>query len=38
VVLATDHGDLDYDTVVKHARYVFDCRHRLATSERIESL
>jgi UDP-N-acetyl-D-glucosamine dehydrogenase len=28
VVVLTDHDDLDYDFVAKHARYVFDTRHR----------
>jgi UDP-N-acetyl-D-glucosamine dehydrogenase len=30
VVLLTDHDAFDFDEVVKHARYYFDCRHRLA--------
>lgn len=38
VLLVTDHGDVDYDLVVKSARYVFDCRRRMVPSERIESL
>jgi UDP-N-acetyl-D-glucosamine dehydrogenase len=28
VVVLTDHDDIDYDLVSKHARYVFDTRHR----------
>ncbi|GGN32779.1 UDP-N-acetyl-D-glucosamine dehydrogenase [Actinoplanes campanulatus] len=27
-VILTDHDDFDYDMVVRHARYVFDCRNR----------
>jgi UDP-N-acetyl-D-glucosamine dehydrogenase len=30
VVLITDHDGFDYDTVLRHARYVLDTRHRLA--------
>ena len=30
VVLLTDHDAFDFDDIVKHARYFFDCRHRLA--------
>ena len=28
VVVLTDHDDIDYDFVSKHARYIFDTRHR----------
>jgi UDP-N-acetyl-D-glucosamine dehydrogenase len=28
VVVLTDHDDIDYDLIPKHARYVFDTRHR----------
>ncbi len=28
VVVLTDHDDIDYDLVARHARYVFDTRHR----------
>jgi UDP-N-acetyl-D-glucosamine dehydrogenase len=28
VVVLTDHDDIDYGLVTKHARYVFDTRHR----------
>jgi UDP-N-acetyl-D-glucosamine dehydrogenase len=30
VVLLTDHDAFDYEDIIKHARYFFDCRHRLA--------
>lgn len=30
VVLITDHDGFDYDMITTHARYVFDCRHRLS--------
>ncbi|MEU6232587.1 nucleotide sugar dehydrogenase [Kitasatospora sp. NPDC047058] len=30
VVLLADHDDFDYDVVTAHARYVLDCRRRLA--------
>jgi UDP-N-acetyl-D-glucosamine dehydrogenase len=30
VVLLTDHDAFDVDDIRTHARYVFDCRHRLA--------
>jgi UDP-N-acetyl-D-glucosamine dehydrogenase len=30
VVLLTDHDAFDYDEIVRHARYFFDCRHRMA--------
>jgi UDP-N-acetyl-D-glucosamine dehydrogenase len=30
VVLLTDHEAFDYDLVCQQARFVFDCRHRLA--------
>jgi UDP-N-acetyl-D-glucosamine dehydrogenase len=29
VVLLTDHDAFDFDSIVKHAPYFFDCRHRL---------
>ena len=29
VMVLTDHDELDYELVAEHARYVFDCRHRL---------
>ncbi|AXE88776.1 nucleotide sugar dehydrogenase [Streptomyces sp. Go-475] len=38
VVVVTDHSAFDYDAITASARYVFDCRHRLTPSERIESL
>jgi UDP-N-acetyl-D-glucosamine dehydrogenase len=37
VVLITDHDAFDYDTVLRHARYVLDTRHRL-TGPRVEHL
>ena len=37
VVLVTDHDDVDYDLVVRHARYVFDTRNRLR-GEHVERL
>jgi UDP-N-acetyl-D-glucosamine dehydrogenase len=37
VVLLTDHDAFDYGEIVKHARYFFDCRHRLAGA-RVEVL
>jgi UDP-N-acetyl-D-glucosamine dehydrogenase len=30
VVVVTDHDDVDYDLVARHARYVFDARHRMS--------
>jgi UDP-N-acetyl-D-glucosamine dehydrogenase len=30
VVLLTDHDAFDFDSIVKHTTYFFDCRHRLA--------
>jgi UDP-N-acetyl-D-glucosamine dehydrogenase len=30
VVLLTDHDSFDYDTVLRHAQLVIDCRHRLS--------
>ncbi|GAA4686313.1 nucleotide sugar dehydrogenase [Streptomyces chumphonensis] len=30
VVLLTDHAEFDYETVLKHAPYVLDCRNRLS--------
>jgi UDP-N-acetyl-D-glucosamine dehydrogenase len=30
VVLLTDHDAFDFEDIVKHTRYFFDCRHRLA--------
>ncbi len=30
VVLVTDHDDVDYDLVGRHAAYVFDSRHRMS--------
>jgi UDP-N-acetyl-D-glucosamine dehydrogenase len=30
VVLLTDHDAFDYDEIVRHAPYFFDCRHRLS--------
>ncbi|MGE3327751.1 MAG: nucleotide sugar dehydrogenase [Acidimicrobiia bacterium] len=32
VVLVTDHDDIDYDLVGRHAPYVFDTRHRMRGS------
>jgi UDP-N-acetyl-D-glucosamine dehydrogenase len=29
VVLVTDHDDVDYDLVTRHAAYIFDTRNRL---------
>jgi UDP-N-acetyl-D-glucosamine dehydrogenase len=37
VVLLTDHDAFDFDDIVKHARYFFDCRHRL-TGQNVETL
>jgi UDP-N-acetyl-D-glucosamine dehydrogenase len=37
VILVTDHDAFDYDTVLRHARYVLDTRHRL-TGPRVEHL
>lgn len=37
VVLLTDHDAFDFDNIVKHARYFFDCRHRL-TGANVETL
>ncbi len=37
VVLVTDHDDVDYDLVVRHARYVFDTRNRVR-GEHVERL
>jgi UDP-N-acetyl-D-glucosamine dehydrogenase len=37
VVLLTDHDVFDFEDIVKHTRYFFDCRHRLV-GENIESL
>ena len=37
VVLITDHDDVDYELVLRHAAYVFDTRHRL-TGDRVEHL
>lgn len=37
VVLVTDHDDVDYDLVVRHAPYVFDTRHKL-TGDNVEHL
>ena len=37
VVVVTDHDDVDYDLVVRHARYVFDARHRV-TGDNVELL
>lgn len=38
VVLVTDHTGIDYEAVVEHARYVFDCRHHLTPAGHVESL
>jgi UDP-N-acetyl-D-glucosamine dehydrogenase len=32
VVLLADHAEFDYDAIAKHAKYVLDCRNRLAGS------
>jgi UDP-N-acetyl-D-glucosamine dehydrogenase len=32
VVLLADHAEFDYDAVAAHAKYVLDCRNRLAGS------
>jgi UDP-N-acetyl-D-glucosamine dehydrogenase len=37
VVLLTDHDAFDFDDIVRHARYFFDCRHRLA-GQNVETL
>jgi UDP-N-acetyl-D-glucosamine dehydrogenase len=37
IVVVTDHDDVDYDLVVRHARYVFDSRNRLR-GEHVERL
>ena len=37
VVLLTDHDAFDFDSIVKHAAYFFDCRHRL-TGANVEAL
>jgi UDP-N-acetyl-D-glucosamine dehydrogenase len=37
VVILTDHDDVDYERVAKHARYVLDTRHR-CQGERVEYL
>jgi UDP-N-acetyl-D-glucosamine dehydrogenase len=37
VVLLTDHDVFDFEDIVKHTRYFFDCRHRLV-GENVESL
>ncbi|MDH6146041.1 UDP-N-acetyl-D-mannosaminuronate dehydrogenase, partial [Kitasatospora sp. GP30] len=30
VVLLADHDDFDYPQITEHARYLLDCRRRLA--------
>ena len=37
VVLVTDHDDVDYDLVTRHAAYVFDARNRMR-GEQVELL
>ena len=37
VVLVTDHDDVDYDLVTRHADYVFDARNRMR-GEQVELL
>ena len=37
VVLVTDHDDVDYDLVTRHAGYVFDARNRMR-GEQVELL
>ena len=37
VVVVTDHDDVDYDLVTRHARYVFDARNR-TRGENVEPL
>jgi UDP-N-acetyl-D-glucosamine dehydrogenase len=37
VVLLTDHSAFDFDDIAKHARYFFDCRHRLS-GDNVEAL
>jgi UDP-N-acetyl-D-glucosamine dehydrogenase len=37
VVLLTDHDAFDFDDIAAHARYLFDCRHRL-TGQNAEAL
>jgi UDP-N-acetyl-D-glucosamine dehydrogenase len=38
VVVLTDHDAFDFDLVAEHARFVFDTRRRLPSSERVEYL
>jgi UDP-N-acetyl-D-glucosamine dehydrogenase len=38
VVLVTDHTDVDYGMVIGAADYIFDSRHHLAASDKIEQL
>ncbi|MBH5334924.1 nucleotide sugar dehydrogenase [Streptomyces pactum] len=38
VLVVTDHDAFDYGLVAAEARYVFDCRHRIAPAAHIESL
>jgi UDP-N-acetyl-D-glucosamine dehydrogenase len=38
VVVLTDHDDVDYDFVARHARYVFDARYRLQAADNVEHL
>lgn len=37
VVLITDHDGFDYDKIIRHSHYIFDCRHRL-TGVNVEAL
>ncbi len=37
VVLLTDHDAFDFENLASHARYLFDCRHRL-TGPNVETL
>jgi UDP-N-acetyl-D-glucosamine dehydrogenase len=38
VVLVTDHDNFDYDLVAAKARYVLDCKNRMADAPNIEKL
>jgi UDP-N-acetyl-D-mannosaminuronic acid dehydrogenase/UDP-N-acetyl-D-glucosamine dehydrogenase len=38
VVIVTDHDAFDWETVNEYSRRIFDCRHRLQMSEKVEHL
>ena len=38
VIILTDHSAVDYDLVVAHARWIFDCRRRVKAGPNVESL